>query len=189
MVAGATIPAIAVTVEDAAGVKIPSSSADVEIGLPGGSIGLLFGGYDAKAVTGVATFSGLSLPKAGTYTFIATSPGLASATSGSIVVQAGPAYRVAFAPQPTGGAAGAAFTVVVLIRDLYSNNTTASGSVSLDFDFNQTSGTLSGTTTVSAVNGVATFTNVRIDKPGIYRLNATSAGLAIGQRNGFTISP
>jgi hypothetical protein len=53
---------------------------------------------------------------------------------------------------------------------------------------NPGSGTLSGTTTVSAIGGVASFSDLSIDQPGIgYRLTATSFGMKPATSGHFTI--
>jgi hypothetical protein len=50
-------------------------------------------------------------------------------------------------------------------------------------------GTLSGTTTVSAVNGVAVFSDLSIDTPGAYyRLEAGATGLNIAESNTFDVT-
>src|SRR5205823_5525644 len=49
---------------------------------------------------------------------------------------------------------------------------------------------LSGTTTVAAVSGVATFSDLEIDQAGsAYRLSATAVGLAGTTSASFTINP
>jgi hypothetical protein len=83
--------------------------------------------------------------------------------------------------QPSHTVAGAAITPAVQaeIRDQFGARlTTASNSITLAIGTNPSGGTLSGTTTVAAVNGVATFSGLSIDQVGSgYTLAATSAGL------------
>ena len=50
-------------------------------------------------------------------------------------------------------------------------------------------GTIVGTLTVNAVNGVATFNDVEIDSVGTYNLQATSGSLTLGTSTSITISP
>jgi hypothetical protein len=53
-----------------------------------------------------------------------------------------------------------------------------------------TGATLSGTTQVNAVNGVASFANLILTKAGIgYRLKASSGSLTADQSNSFTVTP
>ena len=48
--------------------------------------------------------------------------------------------------------------------------------------------TLSGTTTVTAVNGVATFSDLSVNQPGTYTLQAQTIGLPTATSNQFTVS-
>src|SRR5205823_9379561 len=51
------------------------------------------------------------------------------------------------------------------------------------------SGTLSGTTTVAAVNGVATFANLNINNPGTgYTLTASATNLTGASSSGFNLT-
>jgi hypothetical protein len=57
-------------------------------------------------------------------------------------------------------------------------NSKAAITIAITSKANPGSGTLSGTKTVSAIGGVASFSDLSIDKPGIgYRLTATSRGM------------
>jgi len=87
---------------------------------------------------------------------------------------------LAFTTQPVGAGPGEVFTPqpVVAIQDNFGNTVTgATGAVTLSITpGTDTEGaTLSGTTTVNAVNGVATFTNLSVDPlVSYYSLTATS---------------
>ena len=65
------------------------------------------------------------------------------------------------------------------VEDSYGNVvTTASGTVSVAFASNPTGATLGGTTSVTASSGVASFTNLTINKTGSgYTLRVSSTGL------------
>jgi hypothetical protein len=95
--------------------------------------------------------------------------------------QAGEATKLAFTQAPVTTSAGSPMpTVRVAIQDA-SGNTVTSGTaqVTLAIGANPGAGTLSGTTTVSAVNGVAIFSTLSIDKAGSgYTLTAVSTGLS-----------
>ncbi|MQF49144.1 IPTL-CTERM sorting domain-containing protein, partial [SAR202 cluster bacterium AC-647-N09_OGT_505m] len=101
---------------------------------------------------------------------------------------------LAFSTQPSGATAGNTFTTqpVVVIQGSAENTvTTATDSVTISI----TSGTggsgatLLGTATVSAVNGVATFTDLRIDKAATgYTLTATSSSLTLATSASFDVS-
>lgn len=67
------------------------------------------------------------------------------------------------------------FTVSAELKDLWGNRVVdAVGNVTLQAAGN---GTLGGTTTVAAVNGVATFAGLSLDRTGSVNLTATSQGL------------
>src|SRR5207248_2626643 len=137
-------------------------------------------------------FSTLSLNMVGTgYTLTATATGLTSATSSAFNIGAGAAAKLAFTVQPSNTAAGAAITpaVQVAVQDAQGNTvTTATTSITLAIGTNPASGTLSGTTTVAAVSGVATFSNLSIDKAGTgYTLNASATGLTGATSSAFNV--
>ena len=104
---GVAIPDFTVQVEDAGGNLVTTSTASITIAIgtnPSG--GALSGTLTHAAVAGVATFSGVSINKAGTaYTLTATSSGLTSATSTAFNVTVGAAAKLAFGTQPSATAA------------------------------------------------------------------------------------
>jgi hypothetical protein len=64
------------------------------------------------------------------------------------------------------------------------------GAVTIAIGSNPGGGTLSGTLTTAAVAGVATFSDLRIDKTGPgYSLTATSPGLVAAASTGFDVTP
>ncbi len=91
------------------------------------------------------------------------------------------AVALAFSQEPLNGAAGVSLTpaVKVSVRDGAGNIVTSStADITLSIGNNPAGGTLSGTTTVTAVAGVATFSNLSIDKVGNgYTLVAAGGGL------------
>jgi len=101
------------------------------------------------------------------------------------------ATELLFGQQPTFSFTGTAFNppVTVYIADMYGNLVQTPGIVTLAMGTNPTSATLGGFTTAYATNGVATFTNVSINKPGTgYTLSATCQGLTGVVSSPFTIS-
>ena len=75
------------------------------------------------------------------------------------------------------------------IVDAAGNPTVSTASVTLSFVTNPGSGTLSGTTTIAAINGTATFANLSVDKSGTgYTLAAASTGLAGATSNAFNVT-
>jgi hypothetical protein len=193
-VSGASIaPAITVQVQDLLGNVVTSSTAAVTIAIgTNPSAGTLSGTATVNAVSGVATFSNLSINKAGTgYTLNATSTGLTTAQSSAFNISAGAAAKLAFAQQPSNAAAGASITpaLTVQIQDASGNLTSSTAAVTLAIGTNPSAGTLSGTATVNAVAGVATFSTLSINNPGTgYTLGATSAGLTGVTSSAFNIT-
>ena len=106
---------------------------------------------------------------------------------------AGPAAKLAFTTPPSDSTAGAAFGTqpVVAVQDANGNTvTTDTSSVTLALANNPGGGTLSGTTTVAAVNGVATFSGLSIDKAGTgYTLAASDGTLTGATSSAFDIGP
>jgi hypothetical protein len=92
-------------------------------------------------------------------------------------------FQLGFTVQPASGRAGSAISpaVQVTARDAAGRTVTSfSGNVSIALGTNLTGATLSGTSTVAAVNGVARFANLVVDRQGIgYTLRATSGTLSV----------
>jgi plastocyanin len=84
-VGAAITPAVKVTVQDASGNPVTSSTAPITIAIGNNPGGATLGGTTTQnAATGVATFSDLTLDNSGAaYTLSASSSGLTSATSGA----------------------------------------------------------------------------------------------------------
>ncbi len=193
--AGSAItPAVAVAVMDAFGNVLTTFTGGVTIAIganPSG--GALSGNLTVNAVAGVAPFGNLSIDKVGNgYTLVATSPGFPVATSTLFNVTPGAATQLAFTQQPpTSVVAGTGFTVVVTAQDNQGNSATSfAGTVSLAFGSHPIGTVLSGTTTVTAVAGVATFANLTpLTVAGGYTLVTSSSGLQNVVSNSFTVTP
>ncbi|MBI4420748.1 MAG: Ig-like domain-containing protein, partial [Gemmatimonadetes bacterium] len=181
--AGTITPAVQVAVQDAAGNTVTTATDAVTLALgtnPGG--GTLSGTTTVNAVNGVTTFTNLSISQAGTgYTLTASASGLTGTTSTAFDILGTGATTLAFTVQPSNTPAGAAITpaVQVAVQDVGGNTvTTATNAITLAIGANPGGGTLSGSTTVNAVSGVATFANLSIDKVGTgYTLAAAAGGL------------
>src|SRR5207247_360303 len=97
--------------------------------------------------------------------------------------------KLVFTVSPSNAAAGAAITpaVQVAIQDAQGNTvTTARSDKRRAGEANPASGTLAGTPTVDAVNGVATFANLSINNPGTgYTLTASATGLTGATSSAF----
>jgi hypothetical protein len=141
------------------------------------------------AVNGVATFTNLQLTGSGAHTlrFAITTPSL-NVVSASIPLGAGPATQLAVTTQPAGAVSGVAFTTqpVIAIRDASNNLTTSTAAVTATIATG--SGTLVGTATVNAVNGVATFTNLQVNGSGAHTITFTSGALTSATSASFTVT-
>ncbi len=97
---------------------------------------------------------------------------------------------LAFFVQPNSADVGQVIAppVEVVVRDsLGGTDSSFTGGIAISLASNPSGATLSGTSVVRPVNGIARFTNLAIDKAGSYTLQA-SAGLVAVTSNGFTIN-
>jgi hypothetical protein len=158
--------------------------------------GTLSGTLTVNAVSGVATFTGLSINKSGVgYRLRATGSGVTGVNTNTFNITAAAAARLAFAQQPSNTVAGqdigGAVGITARVEDQFGNvvptdNATQITVAILD---NPGGGTLSGTATRTVVNGVATFIGLSIDKAGpAYRLRATGGGYTAGDSGTFDIN-
>jgi hypothetical protein len=184
-------------IQDANGNVVTTSTALVTLGIgTNPANGALSGSPSVSAVNGVATFSGVSLSTAGNgYTLTASSTGLTGATSNTfnITAPAAPtANRVVFTTQPGNGVAGSPLTTqpVAKVVDVNGNVvTTSTALVILAIGTNPATGTISGSLSVSAINGVATFSGVSLSTAGNgYTLTASSTGLTSATSNTFNVT-
>jgi hypothetical protein len=100
----------------------------------------------------------------------------------------GPATKALMTTQPSGAVSGAAFTTqpVVRVTDVDGNtNTSFTGNVVASIASG--TGTLGGTTTVAAVSGVATFTDLGILGLGNFTLRFTPASLTAVDSSSFAL--
>ena len=102
------------------------------------------------------------------------------------------ATQLAFIAQPATATAGGTFAseVQVEVRDVGGVRVKgATNTVTLALGSNPGGASLSGTTTLAAVNGVATFANLSIDRPGTgYTLAATSGTLVAATSATFLVT-
>lgn len=184
----AAMSLVAVTVQDVYGNTVSSARTNVTLAIGTNPAGATLSGTTAvAAVSGVAVFSNLILDKAGTgYTLTANASGLTGSTTNPFDVGSIP-RKLAFVVQPSATPSGAIEPPVqVAVQDENGNiMASASTNVTVAIGTNPSGGTLSGTTTVSAVRGVAVFSNLILDKRGMgYTLTAGATGLI-----GATSSP
>ena len=166
----ALTPAVVAKIQDAFG-NLVSSNAAVAVASNPTGVG---GTTQVNAIAGVATFNGLQFSIANNYTLTATSGSLASAVSNQFTISAASANKLVFTTQPpANGTAGQAFSAVVKVQDANGNVVTGSSA-----QITITSpASITGTTQVTAINGVATFNNLVLNTAGTYTLAATSSGL------------
>jgi hypothetical protein len=193
--AGSSItPAVTVVIEDASGNLVTTATNVVSLQInPNPAGGTLSGTLASTAVAGVATFSADSINKAGNgYTLSAMASGLTSATSATFNVTAGAASQLAFVQQPASVATGSSISpaVTVAVEDAFGNVvTTATDLVTVAIGTNPSGGTLGGTAAENAVNGIASFSNLSINKTGDgYALTAKTTGLTSATSSTFSVT-
>ncbi len=178
---------VVISAKDAFGNVDPTYSGGVKLALANPPAGVtLSGGLSATAVNGVAVFSGLSINQTGSgYTLQATATGLGSTSTTAFNVTAnGVATQLVIPQQPLAAlSAGETFGLTVEAEDAAGTvDTSFHGSVTLGLANNPGGGSLAGTVTVTAVNGVATFSGLSIDTANnvadYYTLQASSSGLS-----------
>ncbi|MDQ3262498.1 MAG: hypothetical protein M3Y59_02385 [Myxococcota bacterium] len=190
--AGAAIsPAVQVALLDAQG-NVSASSATISLTLGANPAGGALGGTTSLAASsGLATFSGLSLEKAGTgYALTASTSGLPDVTSGTFTVTAAAASKLTFTAQPVTTTLGGTLPEVrVAVRDAYDNTASGyAGSITLALATNPSGGTLGGTLTRPVAGGEATFADLSVDAAGSgYSLGATSGSLIGATSTSFDI--
>jgi hypothetical protein len=132
-------------------------------------------------------------PMAGPQSAAATFGGAAgSPVAFAAAALAGPGSAVTFTQPPSNTAAGSVMTpaVAVAIVDAFGNIvSSAADPVGVALGTNPAGGTLSGTTPVGAVNGVATFADLSIDQVGTgYSLQASSGALTSVTSPAFNVT-
>jgi trimeric autotransporter adhesin len=181
------------TARDANGNTVLDYNGSVALSLTGGTAGAALSGCAGTLRSGVTTFSGCKIDKAGTAYVLGARDGALSASSASFNVTVGAAAQLLFTTQPAGATGATAFTTqpVVTAADAGGNSvTTYAGTVTLTI--------ASGTGTVGAAlsgctgtltRGVTTFTGCKIDKAGTgYRLRASDTRIA-GDSAAFDVTP
>ena len=184
-----------VTISDSYGNSIssgPDATATVTLTLTGGT-GTLGGTVAMAAIGGVADFAGKGLNidlvganKVLTATKSNTSGGGGTAsltgTTSAFSIRYGSATSIAFLAQPAGAVAAAALGVQPVVEILDAAGNVVTGGVdataNITLALGSGTGTLSGSTTVAAAAGVATFAGLSVDLVGSKTLLATKADTA-----------
>jgi hypothetical protein len=181
---GTALTPIVVEVRDAGGNRVTTYSGSVSLALLTPPAGVTLSGATVAAVAGVATFSSVFV--SGTAVgaqLVATATGVpGTATSSAFTVGVRPAVALGFSVQPPAViSALAVFPSSVVVRALDAVGgvvTSYTGIVSLTLDSPPAGVSLQGTTSATAVNGVATFADLTISAPApSVRIIATGTGI------------
>src|SRR5205809_1026376 len=159
----------------------------------------LAGRNPVPAVAGVATFTDLAVDQPGSGYTLTAAFGNATpvATSAAFKITPGappPPTHLGFTQQPqTTVVAGAAITPPVQVAALDASEHVVqgfTGTIGLALEPASNGGTLSGGTPINAVNGIATFPSLSVDKAGTgYTLRATASGLTDATSSAFNVTP
>jgi trimeric autotransporter adhesin len=190
---------VTVAIQDGNGTTVSNDNSDqVTLGLTGGTSGATLtctGGETATVSSGVASFTGCAVDKAGTaYQLTATSGSLIQVTSNPFNITAGTAAQLAFTTQPPSTSqSGAQFPVAVTVQDSDGNPIPSDNTdqVILGLTGGTSGATLScgGSLTATASGGVASFTGCAVNHAGTgYQLTATSGSLTAATSNSFNIT-
>lgn len=197
-------PAPSVEVQDANGNPVSGITVTFTVVSGGGEVAR--GSNRGKSITTSTDAAGLAQvaswtlgPVAGSGTVEARASGPSGPLAGSPVSftgvgSAGNPNQLAFLQQPGTAVAGQAISpaITVAVQDAHGNTVlTSSTNVRLALGNNPAGGTLSGPTAVDAIDGVATFSGLSVDRVGTaYTLVATaSGGLRSATSTGFGIVP
>ena len=163
-------PAVTIDIEDAYGNLASSESSTVALTLKSGTFASGSSVVTAAASEGVATFTGLKIDTAGSYTAIATDGLLASsAASNPFTISPGPAARLVVDTQPSGAATtGQVFGIQPVIEeeDRFGNLETGDNSSVVSASLSSGTSTLKGTIVATVSGGVARFANLADDTSG-----------------------
>jgi VCBS repeat-containing protein len=184
-------PAVKVAIQDGAGNTVTSATDAITIAIgnnPAG--GTLSGTTTVAAVSGVATFAGLSIDKSGNgYTLAASATsGLTGVTSPSFDIVPGAANRLVFLTGPTSRVVGEKFSpaIQVQVQDAGGNPVLIAPQITIT---SSVAGTLTGTARVTPVLGTATFNNLAITAFGTaYTLTAFASGVSSVTSDEFDVA-
>jgi hypothetical protein len=197
--ADACVPLAAVEVSAAYrdnGVLLPApngTSISVEILTGTGEFGAVLSGVrTAPTINGTARFTDLRINIPGPlFRLNASAAFFTSVPSALFAVAAGGPSRLVFtASPPTVVVGGALPSVRVAVQDACGFTLPgATNAVTITFGTNAGAATLSGTTTAAAVNGIATFADLFVSKPGAaYTLVAAAGSLTGITSTAFTVA-
>src|SRR5437667_463869 len=191
-------PPVQVNVQDSAG-RVTLRDTLITLSLaanPGGA--KLRGDTVAHSVDGVATFANIRLDQAASGYTLTAAFGTAQPvdTSTAFNITPGPpppATHLGFTQQPPMTTpAGTAIAPPVQVAALDAAEHVVqgfTGAIGLALEPASNGGTLSGGTPINAVNGIATFPSLSVDKAGTgYTLRATASGLTDATSSAFAVA-
>src|SRR6266446_1995620 len=160
------------------------------------SVSCTAGGAACGTIDSAGNYTAPNVIPNSTVTVTATYPDIPASTQkffpATAAVTVTPS-QLAFTVQPTDVVSAAAITPAVQVSIEDANGTvvnTATNAVTIAIGTNPGGGTLSGTVTANAVAGVATFSNLSIDKTGTgYTLAASAATLTGATSTTFNVTP
>jgi Putative Ig domain/Protein of unknown function (DUF1566) len=146
-------------------------------------------GMSFSTSTGALSGTPTTVASATAYTVTATNASGSATQTFTLTVSPGAATKAMMTTQPAGAVSGSAFTTQPVVRVTDSgDNTVTSFTSNVVASISSGTGTLSGTTTATAVAGVATFTNLVITGTGDHVLTFTPETLTAVNSETLTVS-
>jgi uncharacterized repeat protein (TIGR03803 family) len=179
-IAGQTLAPLSITLEDVFGNTVTAGTENLTLQILSGPDGATLAGTTTVAsVNGIATFNDIQLTRAGTYLLVATDGTRTSLATRTITIRPAAAAQLVFLKQPSQALINAAAVpVVVAVEDSFGNIVNTSGQKITITAAGP--GSLTGSRTVSAVRGIATFQTLKLDQAGAYTLTAVDGASGDG---------
>jgi hypothetical protein len=183
-----------VTAQDALGNVATGYTGTVTLSiLRGGTAGAALSTCVGTLRSGVTTFAGCKIDKAGTGYVLRASDTVRTVDSAAFDVTAGPAVQLLFTTQPAGAVAGAAFTTQPVLTAYDAGGNVATGyagtiTLSIVRGTGTNGASVSGCTS-TRVSGVTTFRSCRIDRAGTGYVLRGADGTLTGDSAAFNVTP
>jgi hypothetical protein len=182
-------PPVTVDLEDAYGNMVSSNSSTVSVTL---SSGAFAGGSSTSSAAsgGVATFSALTIDKAGSYTLTATDGSMTSAVSGWFTVTPAAASTLVVSGFLSPTSAGSTRTFTVTAKDPYGNVASGYGGT-VHFTSSDGKAVLPANYTFTAANAGSVTFSATLKTAGLQSITATDTANAslTGIESGITVQP
>jgi hypothetical protein len=184
---GATLPTNpSVKLVDQYGNPVPAIAVTFSVQSGGGSV---TGGDAVTDANGTATVGSWTLGTvAGANKLGAMATGVTNSGAINATALPGAPAKLVIGTQPAGAVTDKAFKTqpIVKVTDA-NNNTVTTSSASVTISVASGSGTLNGTATVAATNGIATFSGLSITGTGAHTLSVASSGLTSATSSSFNV--